>query len=56
MRFASNLITFGFQYSLAQYNDRVVIVHGTSKNPPKLLSTNATLLSIAMIGSIPLNY
>jgi hypothetical protein len=56
MRFTSNLITFGSQYSLAQYNDRAVIVHGTSKNPPELLSTNAASLSIAMIGPIPLNY
>jgi hypothetical protein len=52
--FASNFVTFGSQYYLAHCNDRVVMVRGTSEEPPEPLSTNTTPLSIAMIGPMPL--
>jgi predicted aspartyl protease len=54
IRFASNLVTFGSQYCLAHSNDRAVTVQGTSEEPPEPLSTNATPISIAMIGPVPL--
>jgi hypothetical protein len=56
IRFASNLVTFGSQYCLAHCNDRAVTVHGTSKDPPEPLATNAAPLSIAMIRPVPLTH
>jgi predicted aspartyl protease len=56
IHFASNLVTFGSQYYLAHCNDRVVIVRGTSEEPPESLCTNAAPLSIAIIGPIPLTW
>jgi hypothetical protein len=50
--FASNLVTFGSQYCLAYCNNRVVIVWGTSEEPPELLSANTAPLSITMISPI----
>jgi hypothetical protein len=54
IHFASNLVTFRSQYCLAHCNDRVVMVWGTSKQPPEYLTGNAAPLSITMIGPIPL--
>jgi hypothetical protein len=52
--FASNLITFGSQYCLAHCNHWAVRVWGTSKELPDSLSMNATLISIAIVGPVPL--
>jgi predicted aspartyl protease len=54
IRFASNVVTFGSQDCPAHCNDRVVMVRGTSEEPPEPLSTNTAPLSIAMIGPMPL--
>jgi hypothetical protein len=54
IRFASNLVTFGSQYCLAHCNERAVTVHGTSEDVLEPLAANATPLSIAMIGPMPL--
>jgi hypothetical protein len=54
MHFASNLVTFGSQNCLAHCNNRVVMVQGTSKEPPEPLSANTAPLSIAMISPVPL--
>jgi predicted aspartyl protease len=54
IRFASNVVTFGSQYCLAHCNNRAVTVHGTSEDPPKPLTANASPLSIAMIEPVPL--
>jgi hypothetical protein len=56
IRFALNLVTFGSQYCLAHCNDRAVTVPGTSEDPPEPLTINATPLSIAMIGCMPLTH
>jgi hypothetical protein len=56
IRFASNLVTFSSQYCLAHCNDRAVTIRGTSKDPPGPLAVNATPLSIAMIGPVPLTH
>jgi hypothetical protein len=54
IRFTSNLVTFGSQYYLNHCNDTVVMVWGTSEEPPEPLSGNAIPLSIAIIGLVPL--
>jgi hypothetical protein len=52
--FALNLVTFRSQYCLAYCNDQAVTVRGTSEELPESLSMNTTLISIAMIGPVPL--
>jgi hypothetical protein len=54
IHFASNLVTLGSQYYLAHCNERVVMVRGTSEEPPESLAINAVPLNIAMIGPVPL--
>jgi hypothetical protein len=54
IHFASHLVTFGSQYYLAHCNNRAVTVRGTSEQPPEHRTRNAALLSITMIGPIPL--
>jgi hypothetical protein len=52
--FASNLVTFRSQYCLAHCNNKAVIVWGTSEELLESLCINTALISIAMIGPIPL--
>jgi hypothetical protein len=54
IHFVSNLVTFGSQYRLAYCNDWAVTVQGTSEEPLVSLSMHAALITIAMIGPVPL--